>query len=285
MGNTATVTCKVVVVDTTPPTLTLPGNLLVEAGSSTGAAVTFAASAHDIVSGNVDVGLSHQSGSNFPLGVTVVTATAQDDFENVATASFTVTVVDTTPPTIHVPAPITVEATSAAGAAVTFLATATDVVSGSVPVSYSINPGSTFPLGTTIVTASATDAAGNTATGTFTVTVVDTTAPVIGSLTASPNVLGPPNHEMVLVSLTAQVADLVDTAPATHIISLASNEPENGSGDGDTALDWEITGALTLNLRAERAGDGSGRVYTITVESRDRAGNASTKTVEVRVPH
>src|SRR5258707_2593424 len=179
MGNTATVNCEVIVVDTTPPTLTLSGNLIVEATSSAGAAVTFAASAHDIVSGNVDVGLSHQSGSIFPLGVTVVTATAQDDFDNVATGSFTVTVVDTTPPTIHVPVPITVEATSAAGAAVTFVASATDVVSGSVPVSYSINPGSTFPLGATIVTATATDAAGNTATGTFMVTVVDSTAPVI----------------------------------------------------------------------------------------------------------
>ena len=50
------------------------------------------------------------------------------------------------------------------------------------------------------------------------------------------------------------------------------------------APDWEITGALTLNLRAERAGGGSGRVYTITVESRDRADNSSTRTVEVRVP-
>jgi hypothetical protein len=88
---------------------------------------------------------------------------------------------------------------------------------------------------------------------------VDTTAPVIESLTASSNVLWPPNHQMVLVTLTAQVADLVDMAPATRIISVASNEPENGPGDGDTAPDWEITGALTLNLRAERAGGGSGR--------------------------
>ena len=123
------------------------------------------------------------------------------------------------------------------------------------------------------------------ATGTFTVTVVDTTPPVIESLTASPNVLWPPNHRMVLVGLTVEVADLVDTAPATRIISVTSNEPENGSGDGDTAPDWEITGALTLNLRAERAGGGSGRVYTITVESRDLVGNASTRTVEVRVPN
>jgi len=87
------------------------------------------------------------------------------------------------------------------------------------------------------------------------------------------------------LSYFPQVADLVDTAPTTRIISVTSNEPENGSGDGDTAPDWEITSALTLNLRAERTGGGSGRVYTITVESSDRDGNASMRTVDVTVPH
>ena len=58
----------------------------------------------------------------------------------------------------------------------------------------------------------------------------------------------------------------------------------NGTGDGDTAPDWEVTGDLTLNLRAERAATGTGRIYTITVESRDDFGNASTRTVTVTVP-
>ena len=56
-------------------------------------------------------------------------------------------------------------------------------------------------------------------------------------------------------------------------------------GDGNTAPDWEITGPLTVDLRAERAGGGDGRVYTITVECSDASGNKSWTTVEVKVPH
>jgi hypothetical protein len=70
-----------------------------------------------------------------------------------------------------------------------------------------------------------------------------------------------------------------------RIISVSSSEAINGTGDGDTAPDWEVTGNLTLNLRAERGGKGTGRVYTITVESRDASGNASVQTVTVSVPH
>jgi len=68
------------------------------------------------------------------------------------------------------------------------------------------------------------------------------------------------------------------------IISVTSSEPDNGLGDGDTANDIQITGALTVNLRAERSGTGNGRTYTITVEARDAAGNATIKTVAVVVP-
>ncbi|MDQ3622488.1 MAG: pectinesterase family protein [Verrucomicrobiota bacterium] len=109
--------------------------------------------------------------------------------------------------------------------------------------------------------------------------VPDLTGPVFESLTASPHVLWPPNHKMRPVTLTALIADDSDPTPQTRIISVASNEPDEGEPD------WEITGDLTLNLRAERAGRGSGRVYTITVESRDFFCNSSTATVTVIVPH
>jgi hypothetical protein len=89
---------------------------------------------------------------------------------------------------------------------------------------------------------------------------------------------------MVPVSLTASVVDAVDQSPVTRIISVASNEPVSGTGGGDLAPDWEITGALTLKLRGESSSKGSGRIYTITVESRDHSGNASNKTVTVSVP-
>jgi hypothetical protein len=62
----------------------------------------------------------------------------------------------------------------------------------------------------------------------------------------------------------------------SHIISASANE--------GSAADWQITGDLTLNLRAERAGNAT-RIYTIILESIDVAGNSSTGTVRVTVPH
>lgn len=115
-------------------------------------------------------------------------------------------------------------------------------------------------------------------------TVPDVTAPVIQTLTASSPTLWPPNHRMEPVTFTASVSDDTDPAPATRIISVSSSEAETGLGDGDVGPDWEITGPMTANVRVERF-SAAGRVYTITVESRDASGNASTRTVTVRVPH
>lgn len=90
--------------------------------------------------------------------------------------------VDTAPPTIFVPGNLTAEATGPGGATITYAASATDAVDGSVAVSCAPASGSTFALGTTTVTCSATDGAGNTATGSFAVTVADRTAPVLTAL-------------------------------------------------------------------------------------------------------
>jgi len=89
-------------------------------------------------------------------------------------------VTDTTPPVLTLPADINTEATSPAGATVTFTASANDETDPATPtVSCAPSSGSTFPLGTTAVNCSATDTAGNTANGSFNVTVQDTTAPSI----------------------------------------------------------------------------------------------------------
>ena len=66
---------------------------------------------------------------------------------------------------------------------------------------------------------------------------------------------------------------------------VSSNEPVNCTGDGDTGPDWTIAGAHGVSLRAERAGNGSGRTYTITITAKDAAGNTSTGTTTVAVPH
>jgi hypothetical protein len=112
----------------------------------------------------------------------------------------------------------------------------------------------------------------------------DVTAPVIHAVTASPGVLWPPNHEMRDVTVDVSVTDDIDPNPTRRIVQVTSNEPELGTGDGDSAPDWEITGDLTVRLRAERSGRGTGRIYTITVESTDFFGNSTIATTTVAVP-
>jgi rhamnogalacturonan endolyase len=112
----------------------------------------------------------------------------------------------------------------------------------------------------------------------------DTQPPAFKRLTASVTTLWPPNHMMVSVSLDAALVDLLDPSPTARIVGLSSNEPVDGADDGSTAPDWEITGPLRVNLRAERSGTGTGRIYTIQVEGRDAAGNSTLQTVSVSVP-
>lgn len=280
-NNTSAGSFTVTVKDTTAPALSVPANITTEATSAAGAAVSYpAATATDAV-GVASLTYSAASGSTFALGANTVTVTAKDAAGNTTTGSFTITVVDTTAPALTVPASQTLEATSAAGAVATFNASATDAV-GVVSLTTSSASGSTFPIGTTTVTVTAKDAAGNTSTSSFTIKVVDTTAPAIASVTPSTATLWPPNHQMVAINVNAVASDVVGIA-SLKIVNVTSSEPDNGLGDGDTPNDIQITGDLTLNLRAERSGKGSGRVYTITVEARDAAGNPSTKTCTVSV--
>ena len=178
-GSTGSASSTVTVVDTTPPTLTLPATITAEAASPAGAVVTYSASATDLVDGSVSVTCSPASGSTFQLHTTVVSCSATDAHGNTATGSFHVTVVDTTPPTLTVPAPLIVEATGPSGAIVTFAVTATDLVDPNPTIVCSSQSGSTYPLGSTIVQCSATDFSGNRASASFSVTIVDTTPPAL----------------------------------------------------------------------------------------------------------
>ncbi len=67
-------------------------------------------------------------------------------------------------------------------------------------------------------------------------------------------------------------------------LSVASNEAVNGNGDGNTDPDWVIVDAHHVQLRAERSGNNSDRVYTITITC--TSGNSTaTRIVLVTVPH
>lgn len=164
-----------------------------------------------------------------------------------------------------------------------FAATATDAVDGNVAVTCDPVSGSSFDIGATTVSCSASDAAGNTSTRRFVVTVVDTTAPALSRVSVDQPTLWPAKHQMINVALFYTVSDAVTAAPICSV-SVVSNEPVNGAGEGDTAPDWEVGDTRHLWLRAERAGTGSGRAYTIGVSCRDERGNTTSRDVVVGVP-
>jgi photosystem II stability/assembly factor-like uncharacterized protein len=148
-------------------------------------------------------------------------------------------------------------------------------------VTASQNSGTFFPVGTTTVVVTGTRLDGTSDTCSFTVTVNDTESPVVSAATATPNSLWPPNHQMVPVTVDYTATD---NCSAQCVLTVTSNEPINGLGDGDTAPDWEVIDAHDLLLRSERSGKGNGRVYTIQVTCTDPAGNTVIRSTTVKVP-
>lgn len=114
-------------IDTRPPVIFgVPSDIVTEATSPAGAIVTYAVpTAVDDRDGAV--GVVCAPGLVFPLGATTVTCTATDRAGNPASATFSVTVVDTIPPALNLPGDVVTNATSPGGAVVTFDASATDV--------------------------------------------------------------------------------------------------------------------------------------------------------------
>ena len=169
------------------------------------------------------------SGSTFPLGDTIVDVTATDSAGNSSSAQFTATVQDTTAPSIGaLPGPVA-EATGPGGAIVNWTdPTANDLVDGSVTCVCVPVSGSSFPLGDTIVDVTATDAAGNTASSQFTVTVQDTTAPSLSGVPSDQVVeaTGPDGAPAYWTDPTAD--DLVD-GPVTPGFSVRIAGFANGT--------------------------------------------------------
>jgi HYR domain len=184
-GLTGSRSFYVTVEDTTAPTLVgMPGDMTIRTNDPGGAILTYASpTATDAVDASPTVVCSPASGDPIAVGSTTVTCTATDDAGNPSTASFQANVVLNTAPVLTVPADKTAEATSAAGAVVSFTATATDAEDSTAPTpTCAPASGSTFPLGTTSVNCTVTDSDGLTDRGSFQVTVVDTTAPVMPNI-------------------------------------------------------------------------------------------------------
>ena len=100
-------------------------------------------------------------------------------------------------------------------------------------------------------------------------------------VSVSPDTLWPANHAYVTVNAT--VDGSADTSAIT-LLSVTSNEPDNGDDDGNTVNDIVIVDDFTFNLRAERSGVGTGRVYTITYQATNTCGNSTIATATVTVP-
>lgn len=239
-GNTATATQLVTVVDSVLPTITAPANVTVNANN--------ACAAFNVIIGTPvtadNCSVSHVSNNApviFPIGVTIITWTVTDTNGNVATASQTVTVLDTINPTIIVPAPVTVNITSGCTATGINLGTPVTFDNCSV-VNVTNNAPSIYQLGNTTVTWTVTDASGNTTSATQLVQVVDTIAPsiVVANITVNANTsCGANNINFgATTSDNCSVASVTNNAPAILPI-------------GTTIITWTVT-------------DGSGNVTTTT---------------------
>lgn len=157
-------------------------------------------------------------------------------------------------------------------------------------VSYTVPSNACPQKLTTTANASYVDMANvpGTASGSADTQVLDITPPKL-TVALSPSSMWPPNHKMKDITATIVATDECDPHPQVRLLSVASNEPDNGLGDGDTAND--ISGVTTgsddrsFQLRAERSGNGNGRIYTATYEARDASGNTTVRTATVTVAH
>ncbi len=168
------------------------------------------------------------------------------------------------------------------------------------------NPAVSLPMGTTVITLAVDDGRGGSSSDTVKVSINDTTAATL-DVSASPNILWPPNHRMVKVTPTVTVSDACVPKTKVELLSVTSNEPDSnvqglddaapddggnnrGRGKPGVGVQRDYPGDIRINpdgtilLRAERSVHGSGRIYSITYVATDLAGNKTTGTAEVVVP-
>ena len=143
--------------------------------------------------------------------------------------------------------------------------------------------------GTHTFVGEATDAAGNTSTVTFTIRL-DKTPPTLTCSTVSTGQLWPPNHKMEPWNVSVLVGDTMSGAGGFRLVSYTSSESANAGGDGSSSIDmagWvpnvivfrPTAGVTSGFVRSERSGPGTGRLYRLTYEGLDLAGNVAQCTI------
>ena len=228
-GNISQATQVVTLVDTTPPEVFAPSDIVAEAVGLSNTMVELGeATAHDKIG---IASVTEHPPRFFVLGETTVTWTATDTSGNSASATQTVTIVDTTVPSIAAPDPVTAEATSAYS---NIMELGNPVYSDLVDIpSISNNAPAFFPLGETTVTWTATDTSGNSASATQIVTIVDNTAP---ELTVPEDVMISAIYLEKHVEVgEAQAHDLVDST-----LTITNDAPDIFPL-GDTVVTWNVS--------------------------------------------
>src|SRR5574337_321197 len=210
-GNVGHASFVVTVQDTTAPTITAPPAISMHATGPLTTVSLGTPTVTDIVDPHPTVTNNAPSGG-FPVGTATVTWTATNLAHNSQSATQSVTVQDTTAPAITAP-PVTAQATGPSGATVTYSVSATDLVDGTVPVTFDHLSGSSFPIGSTTVSCNATDHASNVSHASFTITVSDTAQPTI---TAPPVTAEATSANGASVTYTVSATDPVyGTVPVT----------------------------------------------------------------------
>jgi Ca2+-binding RTX toxin-like protein len=239
-GNISQATQTVTIVDTTLPEIFAPTDIVVEATGLSSTMVELGeATARDIMG---IASVTEYPSNFFVLGETTITWTATDTSGNSASATQTITIVDTTSPSITAPGSITMEATSAdSNMVILGNPVSSDLVD--IP-SISNNAPNLFPLGETIVTWTAIDTSGNISQATQTVTIVDTTSPEL--IMPEDIMIGAFSLEKHVEIGEAQANDL-----AGSIITIINDAP-NSFPLGDTVVTWNVSDEFGNSASSEQ---------------------------------
>lgn len=257
-------------IDATPPVLSVPGTLYIEADGPAGSLVRFGVSASDAGAALLQSAISCNppSGSLFPIHSTLVRCQASDSLGNTGSAFFDVIVRDTTAPAINAPS-VTFTATSADGirktdpAVVAYLAgvSANDLVS--TPTLTNDMP-AVLPVGTTPVVFTATDAAGNIATKSVTITVL-----AVGQKAPPPDLTPPADVAGAAAKAGDRSVTLTWRRPPADVAYVTVSEL--ASGEAGVAKDiYRGTGTTVV-----AKGLVNGTEYRFLIIAYDRAGNRS----------
>ncbi len=291
----------VTIITNTPPTADAGSDQTLARTSAAGVSVTLDGSGSTDAEGPIAsyswsdgvtvLGTGSSLTHTFSLGTHNVTLTVTDGNGVTDTDNVVVTVTNVAP-VANAGSDQTLQCVSG-GATATLNGSASSDLDGTLSYSWSNGAttaitSQTFGVGSHTASLTVTDNNGAQDGDNVQITVVDTQDPTISMAVST--ALWPPNHKMVKVASGISSSDGCYTSSSlTFGVTVTSNEPVNGLGDGDTAPDWNVVnngnGTYDVWVRAERSGTGTGRIYTITATSVDGSGNSTTSTGTVTVAH